>query len=308
MAVTISTTFKGSGIGAGRVGIREWIRINSDQDTAAMGLVNKLSTSQEFENFKQITDFGYPQETAEGAASYLDNKVTLYQESVTPVEYTLMFGLTKKAQFTDQYGLLAEYKGDIKDAFVDLRSLAVMNLYNNGFTSSYSGIDGVELFDTAHPYQSYPTWSNRGNSSGTDMALSYDNVGVGLTQMRTVKTARQRPMRMRTGVRLIVPPALEFRAMAIANSSGRYDSANREDNQLSSRISVEVHEDLSSTTAWFMQDKDTSKLGLFFLQQMPFDIMEGAWDPKTRTQYVSCFESFAVKWKHAHRTWGTTGA
>jgi hypothetical protein len=309
MAVGTSHQFNQSGYGSSRVGISKWIKIEADQRTTAFNLVNKDSTTQDFIVDKQISDFGYPQETDEGAASYLDNKVNLYTGTVTPVEYTLMFALTNRALFTDQYNIFDSYKEDLRDAFVDLRSLSICNMFNNGFSASYLGFDGVSLFSTAHPYQSFPTWTNRGNSSGVDLSLSYDNVGIARTQMRTVKTARQRPTRMRSGVILLVPPALEYRALAIEKSSTRPDTANRETNVITSGgLRVQVEEDLSSTTAWFMLDQEIKKTGLTHLTQMSLKMYEGQWDPKTRSQYISFTESFADYWKKAHRTWGTAGA
>lgn len=300
--VTVAQT-----LGAGRVGIKEFVKIQSEKYSDWKRLVNMLNTTQTYETFKQISDFGYPRATNEGSPSVTDAKVALYSANFTPTEYTLMFGITKKAQFTDQYGVLASYKSDIADTFVDLDALAVANIFNNAFAASgYTGIDGVVLCSTAHPYLSYPTWSNR-DSSNT--ALDYAAVASGLTQMRKVKTARQRPMRFRDGVTLLVPPDLEFTALALQNSAGRYDSTDREDNQLKSRISVMVNEDLSSTTAWFLLDSNTSKLGTFYMEQMPFDVLTTPdWDVRTRTMYVSCYKSFVTGWKHANRIWGSSGA
>lgn len=308
--VNTSTTLKGSGIGTGRVGIQNWIRVEADKMITAKKLVRSgESTTQEFITRKQLSDFGYPQYTGEGSASYLDSKIALYQANFTPLEYTLMFGITFKGQFTDQYGIFSSYKEDIKDSFVDLESLSICNLYNNAFSSSYTGIDGVALCSTAHPYQSYPTWSNRGDSSGNDMALSYGNIGKAYTQMRKVKTARQKQLRFRSGVRLVVPVDLVETGMAIMNSTGRYDTANREDNQVKRWLDdVHYEEDLSSTTAWFLQDMDSSKLGLFHLTQMPLTVLEGEFDPFTRTKYISVFKSFISSWDRAHRFWGTSGA
>lgn len=309
MAVTTSKTLNQSGYGASRVGLQHWIRIEADQSTTALRLVNTENTDQDFIVDKQVSDFGYPQQTNEGAASYLDNKVNLYTGTVTPVEYTLMFALTNKALFTDQYNVFDTYKEDIKDAFVDLRSLSIMNLFNNGFSASYTGFDAVALFSTAHPYQSYPTWSNRGDANGVDMNLSYDNVAKARTQMRKVKTARQRPTRFRNGVILLLPPDLEYKGLAIEKSSTRPDTANRETNVVTAGgLRCHIEEDLSSTTAWFLLDQNIKKTGLTHLKQMPLKMYEGEWDPKTRSKYISFSESFADYWKKAHRTWGTTGA
>lgn len=306
---TLGTSSSSITIGTGRVGLRNWIRINSEQSSTAMSLFNKKPTTQVFELEKQISDFGYPQFTGEGAPSYLDSRIALYQGIITPVEYTLMYGITKKAEFTDQYGIFDEYKDAIKDAFADLHSLACMNIFNNAFSSSYLGFDGVSLCNTAHPYQSYPTWSNRGDVNGNDLALSYSGVAKIRAQMRKVKTARQRPMRMRQGVIALVPPDLEYTSLAIERSSTRPDTANRETNVVTSGgYTTQVEEDLTSATAYWLINKNTKQTGLTWTQQMPLDILEKDWDVRTRTKFVSFFESFVAYWNKAHGIHGTTGA
>lgn len=293
--------------GAGRVGIKEFVRIDNEQYTEHWNLVQRIKTTQDYETFKQLSDFGYPQSVNEGSPSTLDNKVLLYTASFTPQEYALMFGVTKKAQFTDQYGVVAlgTYKQDIADTFGDLDALAVANIYNNAFSASYTGIDGVALCSTAHPYQSYPTWSNR----GTGLALGYTTVITALTQRRKVKTARQRPMRDKAGVRLLVPPDIEFTGLSLINSMERPDTANRDTNNIRSRLTLQVDEDLSSTTAWFLLSSDPKKLGTFYLEQMPFDVLTSPdWDVRTRTMYVSCYKSFTTGWKRAQGIWGDVGA
>lgn len=292
-------------LGQARIGIEEFVKIEGERYNEMWNFCNKISTTQDFITFSQVSDFGYPQLTQEGAASVTDNKVKLYTASFTPKEFTLMFGLTWKASFTDQYGLFMSYKGDIADSFQDLDALAVANMFNNGFAATgYNGIDGVSLFNAAHPYGNYPTWNNL----GTTAALAYNPVAAAMAQMRKVRTARQRPMRFRSGIRLLVPPDLEFTALALRNSIGIFDTANRADNQLKDRLVVQVDEDLSSSKSWFTLAADVKSLGLFFLNQMPIKILTNDFDARTRTMLVSIFKSFITGWKHALRVQGNLGA
>lgn len=303
MAVNVVNTI----VGAARPGIKEFVKIEGEKFPEAKNRVNVIKSTLEYERFKQLSDFGYPQPTTEGDSSYLDNKVLMYSADFTPLEYTLMFGITKKAQFTDQYNIFTTYKQDIADTFVDLDALLIANLFNNGFSASYTGIDGVALFSTAHPYLGYPTWSNR---PSTDLALDATNLQTILSNMRKIKTARQRPMRFRKGVVLHVPPALEWTARQVVNSVGQAFTADNTSNEVGKRVmSVDVDEDLTSDTAYFVRSADKTQTGLFYLEQMPFDILSSPdWDVKTRTMYVSCYKSMVCGWKHAHRVYGTTGA
>lgn len=294
-------------LGLARIGVKEFVNIRSKESREWTAFCPIDHTTQDFETFKQVSDLGYPQATNEGGASMLDNKVLLYTGSFTPVEFTQMFGMTYRAQYTDQYNFLtdAAWKNDLATSFADLDALAVANILNNGFSSGYTGIDGVSLFNSAHPYKSYPTWSNLFPA----VALSYNAIANGLGQMRSVKTARGKQMRFKEGCRLIVPPALWFTAMALRNSMGIFDTANRADNQLKNNVmEVQVCEELSSTKAYFLTANNPSTLGLFYMEQMPFELlMDENFDPKTRTKYTTAFKSFVTGWRFAQFCGGSQG-
>lgn len=315
MPVVTSGSLTSGAYGTGRVGIRKFVEITADQ-ADAMKRVNRFDTTQTFEVFKQLADFGYPKRTGEGAPSILDSRPQLYQASFTPVEYTLMFGITKVAQFTDQYGILDTYKQEMANAFADGRSLAIANLQNNGFdTTNYPGIDTVSLYNTAHPYKGYPTWSNR---PSPDLTLSVTNMATAISQIRRVKTARQRPIRFRKGLILHVPPELEDLGTRIIAAKGQPQTMDlNEPNFVGTRVmTLDVDEDLTvsgSIYPWYLRAADIKQTGLFFLRQQPFDIISsttgtGGWDPWTRTAYHSMYESYITGWIRAHGTWGTVGA
>lgn len=315
MPVVTSQQLTSGAYGTGRVGIRKFVEITADQ-ADAMKRVNKFDTTQQFEVFKQLADFGYPKVTGEGAPGILDSRPQLYQASFTPVEYTLMFGITKRAQFTDQYGILSTYKEEMAAAFADGRSLAIANMQNNGFSSSFPGIDGVSLYNTAHPYLSYPTWSNR---PSPDLTLSVLNMATAISQIRRVKTARQRPIRFRKGLILHVPPELEDLGTRIITAKGQPQTMDiNEPNFVGTRVmTLDVDEDLTTTSAsvfpWYLRAADIKQTGLFFLRQMPFDIISstggtGGFDPWTRTAYHSCYESYITGWIKAQGCWGSAGA
>lgn len=287
-------------LGTGRVGIQRYVQILSEQ-VDAKKRVNLRNTNQIYVTDKQISDFGYPQFVSESGPGVLDARVSLYSQNTTPLEYTLLFGVSNLAEFTDQYDIFAGYKDEVANSFVDLDSLAIANLFNNGFSSSYPGIDGVSLFNANHPYASYPVWSNI--ASPSTLSLSATNLEVLVQQLRNTKTARQRPMRFHDGLCLHVPTTLEFSSRRIVSAIGQAGTMNlNERNEIGNRVmDVDVDEDLSSTTAWFIRPTDTSKHGLYYMDQMPFSVLvtPGTFDVFTRTMFVSCSKSFATGWTHA---------
>lgn len=310
-AITTTNSLTQGAYGASRVGIRKWVQIEADQ-ADAMHRVNLFKTTQKFEIFKQLFDFGYPKRTAEGAPGVLDSRTQGPTGTFTPVELTLMYGTSKVSEFTDQYGLLAGYKEEMASAFADARSLAIANLHNNGFnTSLYPGLDGVSLYNTAHPYVGYGSWSNR---PVPEYTLSIDTLAKAIAQMRKVRTARQRLIRYNKGLTLHVNPDLEDLATRLQTAKGQPQTTALNEMKGSTKrvLSVDVDEDLSSSTAWFLRASDIALTGLFFLRQMPFDIIEstlgtGGYDPFTRTKYTAMYESYVVSWLKGQAVWGTMG-
>ncbi len=295
-------------LGTGRIGIQRYVQILSER-VDAKKRVNIRNTNQVFVQDKQITDFGYPQFVNESGAGVLDARVSLYSQNTTPLEYTLLFGVSNLAEYTDQYDIFSGYKDEVANSFADLDALAISNLFNNGFSASYTGIDGVALFSNAHPYQSYPTWSN---IPATTLTMSAVNLESCVQSLRNTKTARSRPMRFRDGLCVQVPTALEFQTRRIVSAIGQAGTMNlNERNEIGNRVmDVDVDEDLSSTTAFFLRPTDVSKHGLYYLTQMPFTVLvtPGTYDVFTRTMYVSCSKSFATGWTHAQGIFGSAGA
>lgn len=296
-------------LGTGRVGIQRYVQILSEQ-VDAKKRVQIRKTDQIYFTDKQITDFGYPQMVSEGGAGVLDARVPLYQANVTPIEYTLTFGITNLAQFTDQYDIFSGYKDEVANSFADLDALAIANIFNNGFSSSYAGIDGVSLFNAAHPYAGYPTWSNL--ASPSTLALSAVNLETCVQQLRNTKTARSRPMRFRDGLVLHVPTSLEFQGRRILSAIGQAGTMDlNERNEIGRRVmEIDVDEDLTSTTAFFIRPQDVDKAGLYYAEQMPFDVLTtpGTYDVFTRTMFVSCYKSFATGWTHAQGVFASAGS
>lgn len=293
---------------AGRVGIREYVKLQSSETEKQFpDLVNEIKTTQEFERFRQMTEFGYAQPTNEGGMVAMDGKQLLYSADFTPINRTLGFALTKQAKFTDQYGVLASYAKDIAQAFIDTKELVVANLFNNGFSASYSGIDGAPLFSTAHPYRNIsPAWSNRGDITGSDVSFGPIGLQQMLTALRKQRTSRGKPGRYAGKMLLVVPPDLEWPARTLMASSMLPGSSDNDKNVVKDRLSLKVVDNLSSTTAFFLIPQKKADSGLFVLYRMPFDT-DADEDVKTLTSIFVAHEEYVTGWKHARNIQGTSG-
>jgi hypothetical protein len=292
-------------LGLGRVGFQDIVKTDLENgENQWKDVVKVITTKQEFDRFKLISDFDFPVITEEGSVVNFDARVSLYTKDFYPKNRTLAFGVTMQAAYTDQYNVLSGYSSDIAQTFLDGKNQVVANLWNNAFDTSYLGIDGVVLCHTAHPYQAYPTWSNR---PSPDLAFGNSALETALAQLRKQKTARQKPISYSGKVNLYVPADLEFAAMRVVNSAQVAGTANNDMNAIKPRIQIHVLDYLTSATAWFLRMADPNKHELFLLQRKPFYVKNDE-DVRTLTNIHVCGEEYVTGWKKANGTWGTTGA
>lgn len=276
-------------------------------DTSWQYCLNMPSTTQEFEIYKLVDEFGYLQPTLEGADYSTEDRVELYEASFYPVKYTGGYGWTEEADYTDQYDKLKENARLIQEALDDTMAKDASDMFNNGFdTTNFAGIDTVSLFHTAHPTNGGITWSNR---PATDIALNATNFGQAIQEMAQTKQSKNRPVKIGdAGVVLRVPPSLWMAAKTIEDTvKGRPGTANNDANVMKEFLSsVYMDQFLTSTTAWFLTAADKSKLGLFMLNGLPTANKEDLTNPAVAMFYTR--KGWVRGWKHARRTWGTTGS
>lgn len=277
----------------------------ADHPTQYTAFCAEAHTKQQFERLGGLTGFGYPSFAPEGTPIATDSRRTLYTADFTPQLYGIAFEWTDVAEYTDQYGKYKENPRLAARSIMQGRELAGANLLNNGFSASFTGPDGVSLFNTAHPTNGGPTYSNRstGNLSLTPQALQQAK-----SDMRRVKDPRNMPMGHTGSSILIVPPEKEVDADIILNSSQIPFTANNGDNRYRDRVTrAMVVDELTSSTAWFLVSDDVEKNGMFMLFGIPLST-ETQRDARTKTTVYVTAEGRVAGWKHGYCKWGTPGA
>lgn len=134
------------------------------------------------------------------------------------------------------------------------------NAYRNNPATDGVPYDGVPWFDTAHPRSSFDTsntWSNHQPPSGSTYDISRSNIQTMVTGMESTAALNARGDRIRVRpTHLIVPPALEFDAAAILNSTETPEDANTSINPLRRKnlqlLSWRALTDAASSAAYWM--------------------------------------------------------
>ena len=300
---TTASTLDISGNGIARA-IYHSIIINSAAKVAKPSepLFNDLSTTQSFEKFKEISEFGFPAETSDGGQVDYQDRTALYDQDITPKIYTLGATRSPKAKFTDQYRVFTQDSAAIGRSFAHLVEKNRATLFINGFDSNFTGGDGKEVFNTAHPTNGGPDWSNR---PAVDISLDSAGIRQAIEEVYVVKDARNKHRMPPDGFYLVVAPAKMHTAAEIIQSQFVPENADNAANVIRSQITRVILPYLTSSTNWFMVARDKSMHGLLDLTQMPLTTDVFGKDRVDLSDAIVGSMSHVVDWNNAHNTWGS---
>ena len=241
----------------------------------------------------------------EGSVLVMDDPIQGGSQRLIHNSYGLGFQVTREMYQDDLYGKIQRVANDFGDSIKQTIEGSAANVLTNGFTGGPGGtlsIDGVSLFNTAHPLLNGQSYSNR---SATDISLSL----TGITELITLaeRSVNERGLVKRmTLSQLIIPPELQFIAGEILNSSYKPYTGNNEVNVLQGRVEPVMNHYLTSKTSWFMlAEKSRHYLQFFWRQQPTFEDQD---DYNTKGAKFSTFFRFVAGVWYWHGAFGSKGA
>lgn len=225
------------------------------------GYYNMRTSDRKFERVLSITPFGDVPEKPEGEVYTLDYIRPAHTKDFTHVEFGMGFEVTETALEDDQYDQLnrAATWLAFSARYVQEKRAAVP--FNLGFSTELTP-DGVSLFNSAHVLAGGGTARN---ILATAADLSFASLSDALVDMQLeTKIESGQIVAPIKSLVLLVPPALEFDAYRIVNSSGLPGSANNDKNPINAlrTMKIVVNPHLSDTDAWFLLAGDKGMHGL----------------------------------------------
>ncbi|HUW11153.1 MAG TPA: Mu-like prophage major head subunit gpT family protein, partial [Anaerolineae bacterium] len=147
------------------------------------------------------------------------------------------------------------------------------SVFNNAFSASYTGGDGIRLCNASHPYSPLNA-SVQSNAGST--ALSYTAVESTRRAMPEYKDDRAELIPVSPTL-LLVPPELEETASSIINTMNKVDITDYHDNFVK-RVGIQylVWDYLTDANNWFLIDPRLAKMYLSWFDRVP---LEFAMDP-----------------------------
>lgn len=271
------------------------------------GYYNIKSSDRKFERIVTYVPFGDTVAKEEGDAYTMDQIRQGYTKDFTHTENGLGFEVTQTAMEDDAENLLSRAGEWLAFSARYVEEGRAANPLNNGFTTEQTP-DGVSLFNTAHLLRNGGTAKNR---PSVDADLSAQSLAQAMIDVQTDQKDEAGHLAAPvTSWKLVVPPALEFLADRLVNSTGLPGSADNDRNPIKALRTwdVIVNPRLTDPDAWFLLAGNKSQHGLTFYRRVPITLEPVKEDARTGNKIIKVRHRFSVGAWTWVGTYGSAGA
>ena len=265
------------------------------------------SSERSFEEETKLSGFSAAPVKNEGSAIAYDNAQEAWTARYNHETIALGFSITEEAVEDNLYdSLSARYTKGLARAMAYTKQTKAAAVLNNGFSAGvYAGGDGVALFSTAHPLISGGTNSNR-PSTGADL----NETSLESAVIQIAAWTDERGLLIAAKPRkLVIPPALQFTATRLLETSLRVGTADNDINALKNNGSIPegytINNYLTDTNAWFLCTDVPNGLKHFVRTPLA-NSMDGDFD--TGNVRYKSRERYSFGWSDPLGIFGSPGA
>ena len=263
-------------------------------------------SERSFEEETKLSGFSAAPVKNEGSAIAYDNAQEAFTARYNHETIALGFSITEEAVEDNLYdSLSARYTKALARAMAYTKQVKAAATLHNAFSSSYVGGDGVSLISTAHPLVSGGTNSNRPATAADLNETSLENAVIQIaawTDERGLLIAAK-PRK------LVIPPALQFTATRLLETSLRVGTADNDINALKNNGSIPegytINNYLTDTNAWFLCTDVPNGLKHFVRTPLA-NSMDGDFD--TGNVRYKSRERYSFGWSDPLGIFGSPGA
>ena len=255
------------------------------------------NSDRAFEEEVMLSGFANAAVKSEGAAVTFDTANEAFTSRYTHETIALAFAITEEAIEDNLYDRIAtRYTKALARSMAQTKQIKAANVLNNGFSSSFPGGDGKELFATDHPTVSA---GDLKNELSTSADLSETSLEQAMIDIAAFKDERGFKIAAR-GLKLIIPSELQFTAERILKSPARVGTSDNDLNALSSKGMLPqgyvVNNYLTDTDAFFIKSDIPNGMKMFNRANLK-TAMEGDFDTgnvryKARERYSFGFSDW----------------
>tara|TARA_R110001599_G_scaffold201966_3_gene398771 strand:+ start:277 stop:1182 length:906 start_codon:yes stop_codon:yes gene_type:complete len=239
-----------------RVIFHEWM----ERSVIGRSIFNVRSSSQYQEDTLTIGGVGIMTQKLEGQPiDYVTNNEG-FRNTYTHLDYGSGMRVTRNMLRDDLYASMEKLAVELARSARATEETILANHFNNGFDSSYTGADGVELFSTAHVREDGSTYANE-LSSAAD--LSQTSLEQALIDFSDFRDGGGKRVAIEPKC-LLVPKELRFEADRLLRSTLQSEDNSNAINAVNGLLDSQVWNYLTDTDGWFiLADKADHELLLY---------------------------------------------
>jgi hypothetical protein len=288
-------------------GINKWYgQAYNEFQPQYVKLFDKYTSSRNYEEDVGTSGFGLAQVKAEAAPIQYDTQTQGFITRYRHVNYALGFAVSKEAFEDDLYDVVGKKRAQaLAFSMRQTKEIIGANVYNNAFSGSQVGGDGVAMIASNHPNMAGGTWSNQ-------IAVAADLSEAALEQayIDIRKFTNDRGLRIALQPQsLIIPAELEFEANRIMKTEYRVGTDLNDINALKSTGNMArelvVNNYLTDPDAWFIRTDCPDGLKYFERKGDSFD-MDNDFDTENAKFKATARYSFG--WTDPRAIYGSAGA
>ena len=269
-------------------------------------IFDEESSERAFEEEVMLYGFEQAPVKGEGAAIAYDQAGEAFTARYTHETIALAFAITEEAVEDNLYDKLsARYTRALARSMSNTKQVKAASVLNNAFSSSYPGGDGVSLVNSAHPTA---MGGNFSNTLATQADLNETSLEQALIDISLFIDERGLKIALR-GMKLILPPQLQFTAQRLLKSEQRTGTADNDINAIKSGSYLPdgfaINHFLVDPDAWFV--KTDAPNGLKHFVRSPLKTaLEGDFD--TGNVRYKARERYSFGWSDPRGIYGSQGA
>ena len=264
------------------------------------------TSERSFEEETKLSGFTAAPVKNEGSAIRYDNAQEAWTARYNHETIAQGFSLTEEAIEDNLYdSLSARYTKALARSMAYTKQVKAASILNNGFSSGYNGGDGVPLFSSAHPLTSGGTNSNipttPADLNETSLEAAVIQIAAWTDERGLLIAAKPR--------KLIIPPALQFVATRLLETSLRVGTTDNDINALKNNGSIPegyaINHFLTDNNAWYLTT-DVPNGMKHFIRSPLQNSMDGDFD--TGNVRYKARERYSFGWSDPLGMYGSAGA
>ena len=264
------------------------------------------TSERSFEEETKLSGFSAAPVKNEGSAIAYDNAQEAFTARYQHETIALGFSITEEAIEDNLYdSLSARYTKALARAMSYTKQVKAASVLNNGFSSSYPGGDNVALFSDSHPLVSGGTNSNipvvPTDLNETALENAVIQIAAWTDERGLLIAAKPK--------KLIIPPALQFVATRLLETSLRVGTNDNDINALKNNGSIPegytINHFLTDPDAWFLITDVPNGLKHFVRTPLQ-NSMDGDFD--TGNVRYKSRERYSFGWSDPLGVYGSAGA